>query len=465
MKTKLILSFIIILFSLQVCHAQKFTFGIENGINYSNVHKKYDYDRFAAVAGPVNGIFAKYQLGNFFLLQSGLNHATFHFNERQYYYYYSDYYPTSYFETTLSSSIAPYYSTDRSYYSFLRIPLVLKFRTPGKLNFEIGGGAYYAFLTNDEYRGKDRDNFTKEYRDENFPKMHDRGWILESSVNYNINEKWSVFASGRVTYGKEEYFENVEGKTGSTELTFGIGYKPFTKNSSNLSSDSLGQNISILAHSGILVSNTKSTENKSEYKTSLGLSTGVSLKFQLGENIALLTGAWYERKGYGLNYQGYHNAFYKNPIQSERENAPQIESEIQLDYLTIPFMFNIDMGNKIQSSLNFGCYFSLLQNAFAEGERIETYTNNQSYQITKSYFNDSADELFRNTDTGLMLSYRISYPIFQWANMFLWFNQSFGVKNILNNDDETTGGYINTGNEKIYNRATSILIGLTIPVN
>lgn len=467
MKNKLILSLTFFVLTVQLSHAQKFTFGVENGINYSNVHKKYDSDRFAAVQGPANGIFAKYQFANFFLLESGINHATFHFNETQYYYY--DYYITSssYYDQATSSIFAPnyYYSTTSSHYSFLRIPILVKFRTPGKINVELGGGAYYAFLTNDEYRGKDRDMYTKEYRDENFPKMQDWGWILESSVNYNINPKWSVFVSGRITYGREKYFENVEGKIGSTELTFGVGYKPFVKNNTDFSNDSLGQKISILPHSGILISNTKSNQNKSQYNPSVGFSSGLSVKFDLDENIAILSGAWYERKGYGLDYQGYYKGMYHKITQEEQEYAPQTESEIQLDYVTFPLMLNLKFGNKFQSNINFGSYLSLLQNAFAQGESIEKNSYSQGYQITKSYFNVSLDEWFKNLDAGIMLSYRLDFPVFPWANMFVWLNQSFGATNILNDSKEAVSNYPFIDNEKMHTMATSVLFGFTIPVN
>ena len=467
MKNKLILSLTIFILLVQISHAQKFTFGIENGINYSNVHKKYDSDRYAALQGPINGIFAKYQFANFFLLESGINHSTFHFNKTQYLYY--DYYvsSSSYYDQAISSIYSPdyYCSTTSTHYSFLRVPLLVKFRTPGRINVELGGGSYYAVLTNDEYRGKDHDMYTKEYRDENFPKMHDWGWILESSINYNINPKWSVFVSGRITYGKEKYFENVEGKIGSSELTFGVGYSPFAKSNHHFSTDSLGQNISILPHSGILISNTKSNKNKSKYKSSLGFSSGVSIQFGLNKNLALLTGAWYERKGYGLDYQGSYKAIYHNPTETERENAPHIESEVQLDYVTLPLLLNIHFGDKIQSNINLGSYFSLLQNAFAEGEKLNTYVYDQGYRMSKNYFNDSLDKWFKNTDAGFMFSYKIDFPVFQWANVFIWLNQSFGEKNILINEGEEINGHNFVEYEKIHNSATSILFGLTIPVN
>lgn len=466
MKTKLTLFLSLFLFSSGISVAQKFTFGIENGINYSNIRKNFDYDRFESEQGPVNGIFAKYELGNWFLLQTGLNHLTIQFEETQHNYYYDDYRIHSssrdYEPSLSSSSIAPYNYSSSSKYSFLRIPMLIKFRTPGRVNFEIGGGYYYSFLTNDEYRGKDKDLFDKAYRDENFPDMTDWGWILASSVNYNINNKWNIFASGQITYGKEEYFERPEGKMGTTELTFGIGYKPFTKQSEFIRNDTLGNRISILPHTGINISRVKSDKNKNEYSSSIGFSSGISLKFLMGEHASFISGAWYERKGYSLDYNGNSPALY---YVAPNNTPKSIKSEVQLDYLTIPLLVDISIGEKIQSHLNFGVYYSLLQNAFAVGEETRTSEYQQGYRVQKEYINESQDLLFKNSDYGFMLGYRIDVPVFRWANIFASINQSFGITNILDDGADTGLRYSFIEREGLKNRSTSILFGLSIPVN
>lgn len=466
MKSKLTFCLSIFLFSVGIGYAQKLTIGIENGINFSNISKTFDYNRFKSEQGPVNGIFAKYQLGNWFMLQSGINHATIHFNETGNHYY-KDYWinsSSSYYDPMLSSSsIAPYYYSTSNKYSFLRVPLLIKFRTPGRVNFEIGGGYYYSFLTNDEFRGKDRDLYDKEYRDKNFPDMTDWGWILASSVNYNINNKWSIFASGQITYGKEEYFENVEGKMGSTELTFGIGYKPFTKQNEFVRSDTLGQRISILPHTGINISRAKSDNNKGEYSSSVGFSSGVSLKFSFDKNVSIITGAWYERKGYNLDYSGYYPEIYY--VAPNDKPTTHINSDVQLDYLTIPLMMDISISKKIQSHINFGLYYSLLQNAFVEGERTTTNEHANGYQVNKEFFNESKDLLFKNSDCGFMLGYRLDVPLFKWASVFASVNQSFGIINILNDGEDVESTYQFIDNESIKNSSTSILFGLSIPVN
>lgn len=450
---------------------QNITIGIENGINFTNIRKELDNQRFRSERGPVTGIFVKYDLGSLFLLQSGINHATYPYSEISYHYYPGGYYPwssSSFYDPGLSSSKYapyPYTWTETNYLSFIRIPLLIKFKTHGRLNFEIGGGTYYALLTNDEYRGKDAERYDKEYREENFPPLKDWGWILNSSVTYHINQRWNVFAAGQVSYGRKEYFKAVKGKIGSTELTFGVGYRPFAPSEKKLPNDSLGGWVEILPHTGINISRTRVRDDKDHYHSSAGLSAGVSVKFSLDNNVGLVSGAWYERKGYALNYNGYVNAMYQKPSQDQRENAPQITADVRLDYLTIPFLFTVNFGENIKSDLNFGVYYSLLQNAFAEGERIEKYSHSQGFELTKNYFNQSLDTWFKNSDFGFALAYRLAVPLSPWADIFFSVHQAFGVKNILEDDKETIAGHPFIAHEKMLNNSTTLLVGLSIPVH
>uniref|UniRef100_UPI003216D9C9 outer membrane beta-barrel protein n=1 Tax=uncultured Draconibacterium sp. TaxID=1573823 RepID=UPI003216D9C9 len=467
MKTKFAFLFCILFLHAGLSHSQKFTLGIENGINYSNIRKDFDHQRFPSISGAINGIFTKYELGNWFLIQSGIKHVSVNFIETQYHNYYPDYWmhATSSYSPIVSSSIyvppsCSFSSTNQ--FNFLRIPILFKFRTPGKINLEIGGGYYYAFMINDEFRGKDKDRFDKEYREENFPDMTDWGWILASSVNYNINNKWSVFANGQVTYGKEKYFENVEGKLGSTELTLGIGYKPFAKQKQLNVSDSLGYRIQLIPHSGISITGIKSNKDNNMYKSLVGFSTGVSLKFAFAENTSLITGAWYDRKGYQLDYPGQYSAIYR---PSENDMPPYNKSDVQLDYLTIPLLMELSFGKKFRSNIDFGAYYSLLQNAFTEGERVNSYQYGQGYRVNKEYFNESLDLWIKNYDIGFILGYRFEVPIFKWGNIFASVNQSFGLSNILEDNDDVLAAYPFIDDYSFKNRSTSILLGLTIPVN
>jgi hypothetical protein len=473
MKTKKILILALIAILFYPAQAQKFSVGLESGVNFSNINKKSSMRSFESQPGPVNGIIAQYDIGNWFVLQSGLNHATFYFNEQNSHNYIPiDYLSSSssiYYPGMQPYSIRPdypnYYYNIQSKYSFLRIPLLFKFKTPGKINFEIGGGAYYGFLTNDEYRGKDKDYYTEEYMDENFPSMHDWGWILNSSVHYNITDKWNVFASGQITTGNKTYFEDLEGKVGSTEVTFGVAYKPFSAEKYIEKNDSLGMNIKIMPHSGFNVSKAKVSENSGEYASTVNFSSGVSIIFKLGGDLSFSTGAWYERKGYELDYTGNYSFIYEPGTQPGQQSAPELQSRVKLDYLTFPLKFHLSFGNKIQSNINFGPYISLLQNSFAQGEEISTNIYGEGYQVTKTYFNESLDQWFKKADGGFMFGYQMDIPVFKWADVFVSINQSLGIVNILTNKETENAYLLPIINEKMQNNSTSFLFGLTIPVS
>ena len=271
----------------------------------------------------------------------------------------------------------------------------------------------------------------------NFPPMNDWGWIVAGSLNYRITDRWNIFASGQITTGHEIYLENVEGKIGSTELTFGVGYKPFKKGTTPVESDSIGKKIKIIPHSGINFSNTHATHNEGEYLSSQGLSAGISLSFPMGTNFSFLTGAWFEGKGYGLDYLGQNSFIYLPLKKFDNQKVPATTSEVSLDYLTFPFMFELAFGKTFRSNISFGAYYSWLQNAFSQGERIETTNYEQGYRVSKNYFAENLEQWFKNSDAGFMLGYRIEMQVFKWGSVFLAANQSFGAINILEDSENT----------------------------
>lgn len=464
-----VLFFIFLLF-VSVLNAQTLSVGVENGINFSNVRKTFDGTRFQAEAGPAGGLFVKYDFGDWFTVQTGVSYATIYTGNTIFYAYPSgSFYPasSSYYDPALASSYyiaPPYYNLKNSKFSFARIPVIVSFKTPGRLSFEIGAGVFQSYLTNDEYRGKDILQYTDQYIAENFPPMNDRGLIFRSSLNYFVRSNWSVSLSGQITSGEKEYFESVRGKVGTTEIALGVAYHPFSGRKFSFATDSGKNNLLILPHSGINISNTRSPKNKEHYQTSVGFSSGVTLKFLLDRNVSFLSGAWYDRKGYGLNYSGFYRGFYQEPTGSNAKNANQIESEVQLDYLTVPLMFEIRAGKKVKSGVMFGLYFSQLQNAFAIGQQIEKHEYSGGFNVQKRYFNDSLDEWFTNSDYGFTMGYRLELPVFSWGSAFVAVNQSFGLKNILEKDPEIAASHLFVVNERMLNNSTSLLFGVSVPL-
>jgi len=188
------------------------------------------------------------------------------------------------------------------------------------------------------------------------------------------------------------------------------------------------------------------------------------VNFSIGPDVSLLTGAWFEQKGYGLNYNGNNSFIYLPPKEFENRNVPATTSEVSLDYLTFPFMMELAFGKKIRSNISFGAYYSWLQNAFSQGERVVTNNYGEGYQVKKEYFTENQEQWFKNSDAGFMLGYRIEMPVFSWGSVFMAVNQSLGAVDILKNIGDLQTYPQFSIEDKMYNRSTTVMMGLTIPV-
>ena len=463
----LLLSFFIFLLSQSVV-AQNFSFGIENGINFSNMHQSQGTAQTDGRPGPVNGIFARYEVLPWLVLQSGVNHATFYFDQKVTFYPYDWYMiSSSSFAPALSSlSIAPpSYNYRNENFSFLRVPLMVKLKTGGRLSAEFGGGIYYGILTNDEFRGKDLELYTDEFIKDNFPPLNDWGSILSGSVNFQINNRWLVFAAANVTNARTHYFKNEVGKIGSSEFTFGIGYAPFGEGFVPHEPDSAPSRVVFTPHAGVVISAAHVSKDNEKYNNRNGFSGGISIKTRIDKTVSLSSGVWFEERGYGLDYAGNSDFIYIPPAKNSTENVPELSSDIKLNYLTFPFLTEVGIGKKFRSNFSAGFYFSWLQNASSQGERLETYQNGAGYRVTKIFFENDLDNWISNNDTGFMFGYQLGFSVFNKADAFLGINQSLGVVNIFDNLNEIQNPPRTVSNTKMYNRATTIMAGVNIPLS
>ena len=461
--------FLLLFLIITYTKAQKFTFGIESGVNFSNIHQEQGTDHIDGLPGPINGLFAKYELLPWLVIQSGVNHTTSYFYQKSY-----NYYPDYYIQNLASGSgsdfspniiAPPYYSYKNQHFSFLRMPLLVKLKTSGRLSAEFGGGVYYALVTNDAFRGKDSELYADEYIKENFPPLNDWGSVLAGSLSFQINKQLSVFAAAQVTNAKSYFLKSEAGKIGSSELTFGIGYTPFGNKSFTSESDSTPSEVILLPHAGISLSMAHASNDNEEYLNKPGFSGGVSVKWMLDKTVSFNSGVWFERKGYGLEYAGNYDFIYLPALENNSDNTSNISSDINLDYLTLPFLFEFSTGKKFRSDFSTGCYFSCLQNAYARGERTDTYRYESGYSITKNYFDNDIDQWIKNWDAGLMFGYRLEYSALKKGGVFLGVNQTIGLVNLFENLDEIQNPPHSIGNQKIFNHATTFMAGVFIPLS
>lgn len=464
----LFLSFFIFLLYQSVV-AQNFSFGIENGINFSNMHQSQGTTQNDGRPGPVNGIFARYEVLPWLVFQSGVNHTTFYFDQKVYVYYPDNWYylSSSSFAPALSSlSFAPPPLNYRNgNFSFLRVPLLVKLKTGGRFSAEFGGGISYGIITNDEFRGKDMELYTDEFKKDNFPPLNDWGSILAGSLNFQVNKRWLVFAAAQVTNARAYYFKNEVGKVGASEFTFGVGYAPFKAGFVQHEPDSAPSRVVFTPHAGVAISTTHVSKDNEKYKNKNGFSGGVSLKIRVDKTVSMASGVWFEERGYSLKYQGNLDFIYLPPANNTTENIPELFSEVKLDYLTFPFLTEVGVGEKFRSNFSAGFYFSWLQNASSQGERLETYQNGTGYRVTKIFFENDLDNWISNNDVGFMFGYQLCFSAFKKADIFLGINQSLGIVNIFDNLNEIQNPPRAVSNTKMYNRTTTIMTGVNIPLS
>jgi len=447
--------------------AQELTFGPVNGINFSNLRGEMAYNTWSAKPGPVNGIFIKTTLGNWLMLRTGAEFTSFYYQEKwKYTSYYTGAVPMdiSYSNSSFTPGgciIVPS-SPAKWDYHFLRVPLMLEWKTPGRLSFGFGAGAHYSFLMNDEFTGKDKELHSEEYREENFPPSADWGWMLSASLNYAISKQWNIFLEGRTTYGEEVYLENVDGKNGSAELLFGMGFSPFSKPAKKYEGPAPGRRLEILPHTGISFSKSADPDKKSNYAVLPGFNSGVSVKFRVDTAFSFISGTWVERKGYSIEKPSQSRIFYN--YTQNTEQTVSFRSDVSLDYLTIPLLGEVSFGNRFTTNIQFGLYYSLLQNAMAKGEETREYYYGNGYQVQREHFSQNVEGWFRNDDFGAIIGLRFEYRIISKVKIYTALQTALGFVKLGDDSEDETLVPAPTQLKNFKNRTVTASFGLAIPV-
>jgi hypothetical protein len=447
MKTKFSLTLLLFVFLSQSAFSQKLTVGLENGINFSNINGNIFLGKWDSQTGPVNGVYSKYSIGKWFLVQTGANFVSHYYN-KIWRYYSPRPYPHLYYTNLITSPRSQYRNANYKF-SFIRVPLLLKFKTPGKFSFELGVGPYYSFLVNDEFTGKEKEMY--------FDKMpypeNDWGWIVSTGINYSVSDRFEISLAGQITKGKETYLEDIEGKNGSAELTLGIGYNFFASKQwrphIKTKNDSLKKQVQILSHSGITISKAIDENTGEKFSSVTGFTAGVSVEYILSNpNFSLISGMWYERKGFNLMLNNKDNLL--------RQYKEDTDIQIAFDYFTFPLLFNIKAGKRFITNVDFGFYYSYLYNTMARGSYFNTSSTSYSYLKNRIYVNDNVDQRFKDNDFGGIVGLRFEYPVFSETHIYLGFNYSSGFRNIYNSLKSNK-----TNNLK--NSSFSMVLGFVFP--
>ncbi len=163
-KPKIMRAFGIYTCFIFLCHSgiisgQRFTFGEFSGINFSNVHGKITTNKWESKPGASIGLTAQYRLGKSFYFQSELNYLTYYYQVKN---YVKNIYELSTDETSLYIVPVYYPPKQQSWdFTFLRLPFLIKYQTPTRLQLGLGVGAFYSFLLNSaEKKSSGSQNYT-----------------------------------------------------------------------------------------------------------------------------------------------------------------------------------------------------------------------------------------------------------------------------------------------------------------
>lgn len=444
--------------------AQKFSIGEYHGISFSNLHGNLISNKWESKPGSSMGIVFEYDIFKTFALQTEINYLKMYYEMKS---YQPDYPIVIPLDAYLSSCITyyPYPLPANWDFSFLRLPLVFKYKTPTRLQFELGGGAYYSFLMNDDLTKTEREN-AKKNNQKLYPPSYDWGYLFTSGLSYPLTDRLRVFVSGRYSTGRKVFIRDYEAKNGASEVLFGLKYSPVlsrnrTREIAELASnDSIQSKCYIKPFAGALKSWNSAKKQSGNYSENYGLTTGVILGYNLNRAVSLQTGVLFERKGYTMKDSSIY--FHRFALRNEQPNS-WVDTDIALDYLSVPVKINLSVGEPFSVYANMGIYTGFLVNALCRGTSITKYDSSTAFEVSKTNVNDTMDGLFKSVDVGISAGMGFQVPVLKTLKLDAGINYAQGLVNILKNPEEY-GVNFSRSDRSFRNSHVSLQIGLQLPI-
>jgi len=447
--------------------AQKLSFGEYSGINFSNLHGNLTSNKWMPKPGPTAGFLVEYKLNKSFTLQSEIGFLTNYYEMKTYEYqnpdiiYYNDYYKPASSTLTITDPYPQKYDWN---FSFLRVPLLIKYQTPTRLQFGVGGGLFYSFLLNDDLTKKEREAAKKEDRNI-YPPTYDWGYLLSADLSYPVTKDLKVFIAGRISTGQKVFIENYKAKNGASEFFFGLKLTPqwnksITQEIFSAVYDSLPSKIYIKPRAGITYSWNATGGKLGNYKGNVGSNAGTIIGYRLDRTVSIQSGVQLVRKGYALADSSIYNFRYG---YSATIPVYEVDSKVSLDYLTIPLNFNFSFGNRVSFYMDLGAYAGFLVNATCHGTVIRKYLSEYSYRIEKINLNDAVEGYFKTMDWGYLVGTGIQFPFRNNLKFDMGINYSGSISELLKKPDANS--YVSKEDLSVKNGSLSVQFGLQIPIS
>jgi len=445
-------------------HAQHFTIGLRNGINFSDYRGHFTTGKWEHRPGALTGLFLKYDAGSVLSLETGLDYTTQSYHHIAYSHTQSDYgvYP--------ANMIAPPSLSDEKWdVDFFRIPVLITLSTPTKLKFSVSAGFYLAVNSKQEYFSDgypyivyDQYINPVSYSEPGLPHF-DNGFLYAASLSYPANEHLDISLSGRYITGHKPFFRPDEGRTGASEIALGIGYRLGKKkrySDRDIPNDTIRSRFSINPIFGLSFSYLNTPGFSSGYKSRESFSAGFQLEYRLDPYVSLKAGLIFDRRGYRLDDSSSY--FFRTSIQ---KNQPQYEvkTKVGLDYAVIPLILKFQTGRRVDGYLESGPYFGMLLNARTVGTAETEMSYPGSFIRHEINVYDDIEGVIKSMDFGWILGGGFQYSLPRGISLNIGLQCDFGLVNIFSEDGEDQ----NSGKDEsmaFRNRSFRVSTGIIIPI-
>jgi len=446
--------------------AQKLSVGEYTGMNFSNLHGNLTSNKWEAKTGPSAGFFAEYKLTRLFSVQAELGFLA------QYYEYKNykqlplipDVIPLEVYYSSLTSNDiwVPFPETNKWDFSFLRLPLLIKYSTPTRLQLGLGAGVFYSVLMNDDFSKEERNTAKKENRNI-YPPTHDWGYLFSVDLSYPVTRGVSVFLSDRLSTGKKVFIENYEAKNGANEILFGLKYTPQRSNKMPVSfkvseSDSTFARCYIKPGIGVAMAWDSDKKRSGNYSEIFGSNTGILFGYRLDKTVSIQTGFQYQQKGYAFRDSSYLSFRYVPDISSSGQT---VDTRVSLNYLTVPLNFSFSIGEPLTFYFDLGIYADFMLNAYSSGTVINEYYGGYNYRLEKRTINDAIEGYYKPVDFGYLIGFGFQFPFRHKMKFDIGLRYAEGFKNILKVPDQFNRIYDDVS---FRNSCLSFQFGVLIPI-
>jgi hypothetical protein len=451
--------------------AQRVSFGEYTGINFSNLHGNLTSNKWVSKPGPSAGFFVEYNLTRSFSVQTEIGFLTHYYEAKS---YRTSNNPITLYTSNLSS-YAPLWSSERLIvphneqnkwdFSFLRFPLILKYKTPTRLQLGLGTGVFYSMLMNDDLTKEDRNNAEKDGQTV-YPPTHDWGYSFSADLSYPLTDQLRLFLSGRLSTGRKVFIEEYRAKNGATEVLFGIKFTP--KLGQKLKpeiikpteTDSSPSRCYIIPKAGVTMAWNSGKTKMGNYSGIFGPNAGFTFGYRLDKTVSLQTGIQFQQKGYALSDSSFLNHRY---VADSNAPGKKVDTQVNFDYLIVPLNFNLSFGHQVTFYVDLGMYAEFMLNARCTGTVINEFRGGSYYRLEKQNLNDAVEGYYKAADFGLSSGLGFQFPFRNEMKFDIGIRYDKGLKNILK--EPTEYEFNGSKNDLSFeNSSLSLQFGILIPI-